>query len=142
MSIFAPHKEIREKGGGLWKEGCMEGGLHCIISNAAIYCAKEVRPMLLFDDSKKLEKALGEEAASILAHVFEKADGQWRSELATKADLMTVKADIQNLRENMATKAELAATENRILRWMVGGFLAQTALLVAVMGIAAMAFLR
>lgn len=81
--------------------------------------------MLLFDDSKKLEKALGEEAASVLAHVFEKADENWRRDLATKAD-------IQNLRESMATKAELAAAEIRILRWMVGGFITQTALLVAI----------
>ena len=73
--------------------------------------------MLLFDDSKKLEKALGEEAAAVLAHVFEKADEKWRQELATKADL----------------EIGLAKTKNDILRWMVGGFLAQTALLVAVL---------
>ena len=73
--------------------------------------------MLLFDDSKKLEKALGEEAAPVLAHVFEKADEKWRRDLATKADL--------------------AETENRIFRWMAGGFIAQTALLVAIL-----AFLR
>ena len=93
--------------------------------------------MLLFDDSKKLEKAIGEEAASVLVHVFEKADEKSRSELATKGD-------IQNLRENMATKAdlqevriEMQATKNDILRWMVGGFLTQTALIVAIL-----AFLR
>ena len=89
--------------------------------------------MLLFDDSKKLEKALGEEAAAVLAHVLERADEKWRSELATKAD-------IQSLRDamtHMATKAELAQTKNDILRWMVGGLIAQTALLVAIM-----AFLR
>jgi hypothetical protein len=86
--------------------------------------------MLLFDDSKKLEKALGEEAAAVIAHIFEKADENWKRELATKTD-------IQNLRENMATKAELAQTRHDILRWMVGGFIAQTALLVAVL-----AFLR
>ncbi|MDR0239100.1 MAG: hypothetical protein LBI88_02575 [Deltaproteobacteria bacterium] len=89
--------------------------------------------MLLFDDSKKLERALGEEAAAALAHVFERADESWRRELATKADIVAVKADIQNLRENMATKVELAATEVRILRWMVGGFITQTALLVAIL---------
>ena len=82
--------------------------------------------MLLFDDSKRLEKAPGEEAAAVIAHVFEKAEEGWRRDLATKAD-------IQNLRENMATKAELAAAENRILRWMVGGFITQTALLVAIL---------
>jgi len=84
--------------------------------------------MLLFDDSKKLEKALGEEAAAAIAHVFEKTDDNWRRELATKADL---KAEAQGLR------VEMQAMENRILRWMVGGFLAQTALLVAIL-----AFLR
>jgi len=77
--------------------------------------------MLLFDDSKKLEKALGEEAAAVLAHIFEKADEKWRHELATKQDL----------------EIGLARAKHDILRWMVGGFIAQTALLVAVM-----AFLR
>lgn len=80
--------------------------------------------MLLFDDSKKLEKALGEEAAAVLAHVFEKADEKWRQELATKADLLATKAEL---------RAEMQAMKHDILRWMVGGFIAQTALLVAVM---------
>ena len=96
--------------------------------------------MLLFGDSKKLEKALGEEAAAAIVNVFERADEKWRSELPTKADLMDVRADVLVVRNelaHMATKAELAATENRILRWIVGGFIAQTALLVAVL-----AFLR
>jgi hypothetical protein len=43
--------------------------------------------MLLFDDSKKLEKALGEEAAAVIVHILEKADEKSRQELATKADL-------------------------------------------------------
>ena len=104
--------------------------------------------MLLFDDSKKLEKAHGEEAAAVIAHVFEKADDTWRQELATKADWMATKAELQaeiaqskaELRAELAQakaelRADLAATENRILRWMVGGFLAQTALIVAVMAL-------
>ena len=33
---------------------------------------------------------------------------------------------------DLVTKADLAEAENRILRWMAGGFIAQTALLVAV----------
>ena len=93
--------------------------------------------MLLFDDSKKLEKALGEEAAAVLAHVFEKAEDTWRQELATKADLLATKTELQaDLAQVKAElRADLAATENRILRWMVGGFLAQTALLVALMAL-------
>ena len=78
--------------------------------------------MLLFDDSKRLEKALGEEAASAIAHILERADENWKRELATKADLMAV--------------------ENRLIKWMVGGFLAQTALLVAVGGIVVMLLLK
>ena len=89
--------------------------------------------MLLFDDSKRLEKALGEEAASAIAHVLERADEKWRRELATKADLQEVRTDLIE---------RIAATENRLIRWMVGGFIVQATLLVAVLGIAAMAFLR
>ncbi|MDL2290831.1 hypothetical protein LJC09_01830 [Desulfovibrio sp. OttesenSCG-928-F20] len=73
--------------------------------------------MLLFDDSKKLEKALGEEAAAVIAHVLEKADDKWRRDLATKADL--------------------ADMENRIIKWMMGGFIALGAFLIA-----SMAFLK
>jgi hypothetical protein len=79
--------------------------------------------------------------SAVIIHVFEKADEKLRQEIATKAD-------IQNLRETMATKVEMqamrselveriAASEVRVLRWMVGGFLTQTALLVAIL-----AFLR
>ncbi|MDR2826398.1 MAG: hypothetical protein LBV76_06335 [Deltaproteobacteria bacterium] len=77
--------------------------------------------MLLFDDTKALEKAIGTEAATVLARVVEKADDKWRQELATKADL----------------QVEIAKAKHDILRWMVGGFLAQSALLIAVI-----AFLR
>ena len=88
--------------------------------------------MLLFDDSKRLEKALGEEAAAVLVHVFERSDENWRRELATKADLekglLVVKSEL---------KEEIAAVKHDILRWMVGGFITQTALIVAIL-----AFLR
>jgi len=43
--------------------------------------------MLLFDDSEKLEKALGAEAASVIARALEKADEHWRRDPATKAFL-------------------------------------------------------
>jgi len=112
--------------------------------------------MLLFDDSKKLEKALGEEAAAVIAHVFEKADAKWRHELATRADIqsqktivklktvlrheLATKGDIQGLRDAlnlMATKAESVQARHDILRWIVGGLITQTALFVAIV-----AFLR
>jgi hypothetical protein len=50
--------------------------------------------MLLFDDSKKLEKALGEEAAVVLVHVFERADDAWRRDLATKTDMDALRKDL------------------------------------------------
>ena len=95
--------------------------------------------MLLFDDSKKLEKALGEEAAAAIVHVFERADDNWKRELATKADLMEVKADLMMVKKELESRFEvgLANTKHDILRWMVGGFLAQTAILIAIL-----AFLR
>ncbi len=42
---------------------------------------------LLFDDSKKLEKALGEEAAGVLIGILEKQAEESKRELATKADM-------------------------------------------------------
>lgn len=95
--------------------------------------------MLLFDDVKKLEKALGEEAAEAIAHVFEKADEKMRQELATRAD---VREGLLRMEQKMdkrfnETDNRIAETKHDILRWMVGGFVTQTALLVAVL-----AFLR
>jgi len=42
---------------------------------------------LLFDDSKKLEKALGEEAAGVLIKILETQEAEAKKELATKADM-------------------------------------------------------
>ena len=94
--------------------------------------------MLLFDDSKKLEKALGEEAASVLAHIFEKADEKSRQELATKADLQDVRVEMQAMRNDLierigAVRVEMQSMKNELTKWIVGGFIAQTALLVAVL---------
>ena len=85
--------------------------------------------MLLFDDSKKLEKALGEEAAAVIAHVFERADEGWRRELATKADLQEVRVEMQTMR-------------NDLIKWMFTISIAQTAVIVAVMGVVLMVFLK
>jgi len=53
---------------------------------------------LLFDDTKKLEKALGEEAAASVIEVFNNVDArilaELRTEIATKADFFELKADI------------------------------------------------
>ena len=56
-------------------------------------------------------------------------------ELATKADIQGLRDSIATKAEIMATKAELAAVENRLLRWMVGGFITQSAFIVAVLAL-------
>jgi ribosomal protein L29 len=58
--------------------------------------------MLLYEDSKRLEKALGEEAASVIAHMFEQAEDQRRQDRVTKADLLLLKSDLQNEISNTA----------------------------------------
>jgi hypothetical protein len=47
-------------------------------------------------------------------------------DLATKADLMAV---------TQILRIEMQAMKNRLLRWMVGGFLTQTAVILAVLAI-------
>ena len=78
--------------------------------------------MLLFDDSKKLEKALGEAAAAVIAHVFEKADEKWRHELATKADL-------QAMRNDMIER--ISDVKHDLLKWMIGLAVGQLAFIMA-----------
>jgi hypothetical protein len=127
------------------------------ISTKPVYALMEV-DMLLFDDAKKLEKALGEEATSVIAHVLERADGAIRQELATKTDLQGVRVEMQVMRTELKDeiaavrvelKDEIAAAGHKIdavdrkidavkhdlLRWLVGGFITQTALLLAVMAL-------
>ncbi len=64
--------------------------------------------MLLFDQTKALEKALGEEATRVIADAFEKTDAAIRdqqntvrnalaSELATKADVERIEGSIAKL---------------------------------------------
>lgn len=64
--------------------------------------------MLLFDQAKTLEKALGEEAARVIADAFEKSDAAIRdqqnavrnalaAELATKADMERIEGRIAKL---------------------------------------------
>jgi serine phosphatase RsbU (regulator of sigma subunit) len=108
------------------------------------YIPPKESAMLLFDDSKALEKAVGLEAASVIVRIFEKTDEKWRQELATKADLQEARNDlIQRLAETNNRIAEtnnrLSDTNNRmadlkheILKWMFGIAIAQAALVIAV----------
>lgn len=77
--------------------------------------------MLLFDESKALEEALGVKATAVLAKVMERQDKESKEDLATKADLLLVKSELQReiaeLRGEMNSKIDRAKVE--ILRWMI-----------------------
>lgn len=70
---------------------------------------------LLFDDTKKLEKAVGEEAAEVIAKLFENQDAAMRKDLATKADL----------------ELKLAETKADLIKWVAGMLVAQSAIIAA-----------
>lgn len=53
--------------------------------------------MLLFDETKKLEKAIGEEATRSLLTIVENAKSEAAAGVATKADLEGLKTDIAKL---------------------------------------------
>jgi hypothetical protein len=89
--------------------------------------------MLLFDDSKKLEKALGEEAAAVIVHVFEKMSDDNKRELATRAELelrlaeteTRLTAEIARAKSELA--AEIAKSRAETIKWTAGLLIAQAA---------------
>ncbi|NDV23829.1 MULTISPECIES: hypothetical protein [unclassified Desulfovibrio] len=107
--------------------------------------------VLLFDDAKKLEKAVGEEAAEVIAHVLEKHEEkskqeleEAKKELVTRADLYKVegnlKADmtrletkVENIESNLENKirAEVQAAKSETIKWMAGMLMVQAATVAA-----------
>ena len=64
---------------------------------------------------------------------FERADEKWRSELATKADLMEAKselrAEIAAVRSEItAVRTEIANSRAETIKWTAGMLIAQAAL--------------
>ena len=57
-----------------------------------------------------------------------------RKDLATKGDIQDVRLEIQDVRNEL--KVEIADTKHEILKWVLGIALAQTAVIVAVIGVA------
>ena len=77
---------------------------------------------LLFDDSKRLEKALGEEAAGVLISILEKQDEEAKREIATKHDLRETELRL------LAEMAKLNAdTKADILKWVAAMLIGQAA---------------
>lgn len=77
--------------------------------------------MLLFDDTKKLEKAIGEEAAGIIIKILEAQDESSRQHLATKQDLRETE---------LRLTAEMLRMKNDLTVRM-GGLLAATVAVIA-----------
>ena len=83
---------------------------------------------LLFVDSKRLEKALGEEAAGVLISILEKQDEDAKREIATKHDLRETELRL------LAEMAKLNAdTKADILKWVAAMLIGQAALIAALM---------
>ena len=78
--------------------------------------------MLLFDDGKKLEKAVGEEAAKTIVEVLERFDESQRSASASKGDLR--ETELRLLKEIQQAKAET-------IKWISGIITAQTVAIIA-----------
>ena len=83
---------------------------------------------LLFDDSKRLEKALGEEAAGVLINILEKQDEEAKREIATKHDLR--ETELRLLAEMSKLNAD---TKADILNWVAAMLIGQAALIAALM---------
>ena len=78
--------------------------------------------MLLFDDGKKLEKAVGEEAAKTIVEVLERFDESQRSASASKGDLR--ETELRLLKEIQQAKAET-------IKWIAGIITDQTVAIIA-----------
>ena len=94
--------------------------------------------MLLFDDGKKLEKAVGEEAAkkayvsstkSMTGHVLERFDESQRSASASKGDLR--ETELRLLKEIDGVRLEIQKAKAETIKWVAGIITAQTVAIIA-----------
>lgn len=100
--------------------------------------------MLLFDDGKRLEKAIGEEAAQIIISMLERMNDEQSKEAATKGDLReaelrllkeieTVRKETREVELHLVEKIE--STKHELLKWFIGMAVAQTGVLAALYAI-------
>ena len=82
--------------------------------------------MLLFDDGKKLEKAVGEEAAKTIVEVLERFD---ESASASKGDLR--ETELRLLKEIDGVRLEIQKAKAETIKWVAGIITAQTVAIIA-----------
>ncbi|WP_419783596.1 hypothetical protein [Maridesulfovibrio sp.] len=92
--------------------------------------------VLLFDDAKKLEKAVGEEAAEVIVHILEKQDEKYKQELSTKYDINIIRKDIAESEARIEAKindvkAEINAGKAETIKWVAGLLVVQAASIAA-----------
>ena len=104
--------------------------------------------MLLFDTGKKLEKAFTEEQFNALVEVLDKREDKAvtkedlrETELRMQVDLEKVRSETEKVRmeiketearlkvEIESLRVEMKASELRLLKWQIGGWLALAAIM-------------
>jgi hypothetical protein len=96
--------------------------------------------MLLFDETKALEKTLGEEAARAIVQFVEKQakdpDGK-----ASFMDITLLQRDIKEAESRTAVKIEevkamIAASKAETIKWLAGMLIAQSGIIAALVKLA------
>lgn len=85
--------------------------------------------MLLFDDGKRLEKAVGEEAARAIVDVLERFDESQRNANATKGDLR--ETELRLMKEIDGVRLEIQQAKAETIKWIAGIITAQTVAIIA-----------
>ena len=76
----------------------------CQMPRKALYRMEEIA-MLLYEETKAFEKALGPEATQLLAKVFERQSFDFRDGLATREDLLGARSELKD--EIISVRSEL-----------------------------------
>lgn len=84
---------------------------------------------MLFDDGKRLEKAVGEEAARAIVEVLERFDESQRNANATKGDLR--ETELRLLKEIDSVRLEIQKAKAETIKWVAGIITAQTVAIIA-----------
>lgn len=92
-------------------------------------------PLKFYDDLKAADvpEKQARAQAEAMRNAFAAYDASKMRELATKGDLKEVRHELRD---------ELKASELRILKWVIGTIITQTALIVTVIGIAVAILLK